>query len=357
MVLIDIFLMLRGEVSDLYKYIIGYKNRKAFDGYKKKKLFFLMTPSYGNLGDQAIEVATTRCLEKHFQEYSIVKIHLQDTSRYLKAVKRSIGKDDVIVLQGGGNFGDLYPSCERARRRIVKAIKHNYIISMPSSIHYLSTLRGRIELVRSSRIYNNRKNFICISRDRFSYDFAKEHFFGCYNLLSPDIVLYLQEKNIERNRDAILLCIRTDKESAIGNEREHLVNILFRKYDNAIITDTQLYRGVSDENKINEVESILRIFRSAKVVVTDRLHGLVFSVITNTPCVVIESKDKKIEGVYEWVKNNPSIVFCPATQLNTIEECVNELLSRSMNYEYNLTEQIDDVMHQIVGMIKMKEEI
>lgn len=357
MFLIDCFLVLRGEAADLYRYIIGYKYRKSFDEYKKrKKVFFLMTPSYGNLGDQAIEVATTKCLEKHFQEYTIIKIHLQDTGKYLRAVKRTLGKDDIIVLQGGGNFGDLYPSCERARRRIVKAIKHKYIISMPSSIHYLNTLKGRIELARSRRIYN-KKNFICISRDHFSYEFAKNKFSNCINLLSPDIVLYLQEKRTEKNRTSVLLCVRTDKESAIGNEREHIVDLLFKKYDEAIITDTQLYRDISDVNKKNEVESILRVFRNAKIVVTDRLHGLVFSAITNTPCVVIESKDKKIEGVYEWLKNNQNIVFCPASQISTIEEIVDKLLCCSTKNEFNLTEQIDDIMHEVVELIEKKEDI
>ena len=46
---------------------------------------------------------------------------------------------------------------------------------------------------------------------------------------------------------------------------------------------------------------------SAELVVTDRLHGMLFCALTNTPCIVVKSKSPKIQGVYQWIKNNKYI--------------------------------------------------
>lgn len=43
------------------------------------------------------------------------------------------------------------------------------------------------------------------------------------------------------------------------------------------------------------------------MMVTDRLHGMIFAAITNTPCIVITSKSPKVKGVYQWIKHLPYI--------------------------------------------------
>jgi len=54
---------------------------------------------------------------------------------------------------------------------------------------------------------------------------------------------------------------------------------------------------------------MLNDFSSSKLVVTDRLHGMVFSAITETPCIVINSLSPKVEGCYEWLKDLDYICF------------------------------------------------
>ena len=41
--------------------------------------------------------------------------------------------------------------------------------------------------------------------------------------------------------------------------------------------------------------------RKTSLVITDRLHGMVFSAITATPCIAFSNYNHKIKGTYEWL--------------------------------------------------------
>ena len=61
-----------------------------------------------------------------------------------------------------------------------------------------------------------------------------------------------------------------------------------------------------------ELEQQYSAFRSAELVVTDRLHGMVFSAITGTPCIFLNSKSPKVLGCYAWLKHLDYIRYCDA---------------------------------------------
>lgn len=73
------------------KYILGsiYKNRFK-DLKDKKKIFYMLVPIHGNLGDQAIAYASRKFLQDKFDEYEIIEINCIDTYKYSKAVKNVI---------------------------------------------------------------------------------------------------------------------------------------------------------------------------------------------------------------------------------------------------------------------------
>ena len=66
-----------------------------------------------------------------------------------------------------------------------------------------------------------------------------------------------------------------------------------------------LIRGnLSIEEREFELNKIWTAFKKSKVVVTDRLHGMIFCAITKTPCVAIDNSNHKISGVYDaWLKD------------------------------------------------------
>ncbi len=51
-------------------------------------------------------------------------------------------------------------------------------------------------------------------------------------------------------------------------------------------------------------------FSRSELVITDRLHAMLFSAVTGTPCILLDSKSTKIRGCYEWVKDLGFIRLC-----------------------------------------------
>ena len=68
-------------------------------------------------------------------------------------------------------------------------------------------------------------------------------------------------------------------------------------------------------------------FCSSKLVITDRLHAMIFAAITETPCVVILSKSHKVKGVYQWIKHLNYIKL--VENLDTLKQSVEEVLQVS----------------------------
>ncbi len=50
-------------------------------------------------------------------------------------------------------------------------------------------------------------------------------------------------------------------------------------------------------------------FSSVQLVVTDRLHGMVFSAITGTPCIALDNISHKVYGAYQWLSYLPYLRF------------------------------------------------
>ena len=240
-------------------------------------------------------------------------------------IEKTIGADDIIILQGGGNFGSLYIDIEKKRRFILSRLGGHPIVSMPSSVKYEDTKQGQRELEKSIRTYQNKKNFMIVSRDNFSFHTCQTYFADCINYLSPDMVFFLWEnqKNVDRN--LMLLCLRMDKEQRKMDFRTDIINGLMKKRDNCVIYDTRVEREIPDMVKHSEIESVLNLFGHAEVVVTDRLHAMIFSAITGTPCIVLPSLDKKIEGTYEWIKEINYIKFIKHPTLENICSSMQEL--------------------------------
>ena len=113
-------------------------------------------------------------------------------------------------------------------------------------------------------------------------------------------MLYLKPNfEIARN-NKVLLCFRQDREKISSHQEvfDTLKNLGI-EYD---MTDMNIHRKVSKENRKNVTYKKFEEFANYKMVITDRLHGMIFATITNTPCIAFDNKSKKVSGVYEWIK-------------------------------------------------------
>lgn len=323
------------KIGRLYKKIKNLKDYffsgRYYETYKpylgKKKIMLMLTPDHGNLGDHAIAYASYKYFEENFYGYEIIEFTLDEVYKYAKSIKRIIEKDDIIFTIGGGNMGNTYYE-EHVRRFIIKYFKNNKIISLPQTIHFNNKGNSKREYKKTKKIYNAHKNLTVVAREKISFEIMKDTFKNNKVILNPDMVFYLETQCKTKVREKITICLREDIESYIScEERSKIINNVKNNYLNVEICDTVIDKNISKKERLYELNEIWRKFSNSKVVITDRLHGMIFCFITNTPCIVIRNSDHKIIGSYEWIKDVKHIKLIDEYSDYKLRENINSLLN------------------------------
>lgn len=74
-------------------------------GKNETAVIMLATPTHGNLGDQAIVYAEQQFLKEKFPNRKIIEVPNNYYVSYPNIVKKFIYSGDVIIIDGGGEFG------------------------------------------------------------------------------------------------------------------------------------------------------------------------------------------------------------------------------------------------------------
>ena len=318
-----------------------------------KKIIVMGIPHHGNLGDNAIALAEEQLLEKYFPEYEKYALQEDYLDICCQRAKRFINDEDIILLHGGGNIGDTYVMPEKGRRMVIETFPNNKIIIFPQTAYFSDTEEGKKELAISKQIYNAHKHLVILAREKKSYDFMKENFENAKVYLTPDIVMTLNKSSHKQRNGAILL-FRQDVEKVLKEEEfEKIKNIVSTNYSSYTMTDMHIgelpINNVAGEYRKNLLDKKFEQFQTAEIAITDRLHGMIFAAITQTPCIVLGSLTHKIIGSYEWLKNLGYIKFCEnADNLkNKIEELKN---LTNLKYDNNFA------IEKIVSILKKEIE-
>ena len=326
--------------------------------YKDKpKIFYLQTPEHCNIGDLAIAYFSRKFLSDIFPNNIILEYTYNDILGANNLIQKFINSKDIIFLHGGGNLGNLYLNEEILRREIIKYYRKNRIIILPQSIYWTEDEEGEKELEISKRIYSSHNNLTIFARDKKSYKFAKEYFYNNKVFLMPDIVLYKQNINnhtdLIKRKDVIFL-LRKDKEKIINdniiNSMKDYINYIGSNYD---ISDTHLQEdiNISISERESYIFNILYKLLNYKLCVTDRFHGVIFSYLTNTPCIVFNSLDHKIEYGVKWFENVEWIYKADINDFNKIKEFINKYLNENniIEKDIDFNKKIKDIFIEAIG--------
>lgn len=307
------------------------KYKPIFKEHKKNpnKVFVVFTPTHENLGDHAIALAQMKFLTDMGIPYTeIPESELYKLREF--GLLKLFNKTKIFII-GGGNLGTLWFRVETMFRDIIIAAPKADILIFPSTIYYEDTDFGRKEFEKSKKIYNNHKSLTLYARENISYEIMK----NAYNnvKLVPDMVFSLNkfEKNVARN--GAVLCLRNDLERTLSEEDENLIYEQIHQLFGDKITKTDMYAPykVYTENRNQELTKKFDQFKNTKLVITDRLHCMIFCVITGTPCIVVNSKSPKVKGCYEWVKDFEYIKF--ADDVSDIAELYNSIPQKEFIYD------------------------
>lgn len=322
---------------------------------RRTKVYLIGTPRHDNLGDQAISIA-----EKQF--WDNLNVRYQELShklakRLFKYQNSFVSQKTILCLQGGGNMGAQYFFEEELRRYVLENYPNNKIIIFPQTIDYGNSEFGKLEQENSKKIYNNCSSLCIVAREKTSFEIMKELYPSCNVIFTPDIVLSMRMKLDKFSRNGALLCLRSDVEKSISDEDklkiEKKVKSLFSKIT---YTDTVTKYSIDKKVREDEVLKKLKEFAQSKLVVTDRLHGMIFAALTGTPCIVIGNYNHKVRGEYEWLKDNPYIAFLEDISDfdAVIEQFAGDICCKEWAYQYHdeRYQPLYDVLEEYLKEVK-----
>ena len=91
------------------------------------------------------------------------------------------------------------------------------------------------------------------------------------------------------------------------------------------------------------------------VVITDRLHGMILSIITGTPCIVFGNNYHKVESsYYSWFKDLEYVSFIQQKEIeNKLEEKIKKFKNLN-NYEIFNNKKFDQYYLLMKNIIQSK---
>ena len=285
-----------------------------------KKIILVNTPCTHNLGDHAIAYAE-KCWIKDRLPYHFIELNGDFYRKYRTVIKEFIREDDRIALSGGGYIGTLWPYEEELVEQVIVDYPENKIYIFPQTIFFSKNEQA---FVKAKEIFEKHKNLILFVREHLSYEFAKMHMPKCKTILASDMVLYflMEEKYPLQeyvDKNGIGFCLKNDKESVIcADVQERMKQEIRQLGKKVMITDTMLEENIDVSMRYDEVRKKILEFQTYEIVITDRFHGIIFSILAGTKCIVLEGLSYKNKGFCQMLAGTNSVVFAQPEEISLL---------------------------------------
>ncbi len=306
-------------------------NKKIFEELKEiidRDYVLLDLPNHRNIGDQLIYIG-----EKDFLKQLPYSCILKSS---LTFHNNKLG-DNMILLHGGGNFGDLYEIHQNFRETIVSKYSNNKILIFPQSLHF----EDKLKMKKSLTIYNNHNDLTVCARDKYTYDILVENCPNNRILLLPDMAFSSSYKiNKLNKKEKVLYLRRIDKELKNKNVFKFdfhvdvldwptydnsMIELLYMKFDNLDNRVSKLFYKLFKKSSVfgffnlrNEYDYArigVDFLSQYKFVITTRLHGHILSLLLEVPSIIIDNSYGKNKRFYmTWLKNEPLSYFASNEQ-------------------------------------------
>lgn len=254
------------------------------------KVFLLGSAEHTNIGDAAISLAAVRLLTALYPDRPLMEISTYEFSRQEAWFRAVVHPGDVFFFCGGGNLGDRYPAEENLRRTILRDFPDHKVVILPQTISFASA----DELETSAQLYRSHRDLTVFVRGTDSFRTADQAFSPAKTTILPDLAQLLNSE-YHYARHGILLFLRNDSERVISDALHDTLQEIASCFDTTERIDNVHTEDISRLRRTDVVFRQLMRIAHSRVVVTDRLHGMIFAVLTNTPCVVLSSCDHKLQ--------------------------------------------------------------
>jgi exopolysaccharide biosynthesis predicted pyruvyltransferase EpsI len=310
-------------------------------------------PNQRNVGDSLIWVGELAYLES----LDLDVRYVADMWTYdADALRRSLPADGVVLLHGGGNFGDLWPGHQNLRERAARELPDYRLVQLPQSIYFRS--QERAALANSS--LGRHPDFHVLVRDSLSVERMKQQLPDLTFSYCPDMALgwdpSRRRAQPRKSTDVVVLA-RADLEATSGLalaaegwadagrvaitdwaprgiqavrwqwwrriSRLYLIYAKLRKRVRLLPAgrvDASFGHVISMIARVN-IRGAEDLYRSTSYVVVDRLHAHVLGVLLGVPHTALDNSYGKVSSIF----NDYSGVFSTAHYAETPAEALEQV--------------------------------
>lgn len=291
----------------------------------------LDAPNQRNVGDSLIwegEVEYLRSLGKNIR-------YVSDLNGFdARALRRRLPRTGVVLLHGGGNFGDLWLGHQTHRERLVSELTDYKIVQLSQSIYFADDARAD----EANHILSRHDDFTVLIRDSLSMARAEKQLPGLDVVFCPDMAFGYEapvKQGVSVHDNRVLVIARADKESASGLRQvpsdwidgsalrvtdwglhakdswswvlarrvawlQHKLSGARRKlpFPVPVLPQGVVQAAIAEINRSN-VASAVKLYGSSSVIVVDRLHAHVLAALLGIPHVLLDNNYRKLGGVYD----------------------------------------------------------
>lgn len=286
----------------------------------RRHIAMLEFPNYPNVGDSAIYLGQLAALEALGRRSRFVS----DLGTYsARELARWVTSDDVILLTGGGSFGDLWPTAQTMREDILRSFPHVRIVQLPQTMYFAS----EDALQRARAAVGAHPDVTLLVRDERSLDLARRAF-DAPAQLCPDMAFALGalRRQGRPSRDVQWL-LRTDQESAVPRERRVTSDDWTDEPPSVLRSLSYALMGAVRRPRVQSLARRLlmqlypalarqrlargrRVLEQGRVVVTDRLHAHILSLLSGIPHVVLDNSYGKLSSHFTtWMRDVDGVAW------------------------------------------------
>jgi exopolysaccharide biosynthesis predicted pyruvyltransferase EpsI len=279
-------------------------------------------PDHANVGDSAIWLGEIVFFRRH---HRAEPRYVASIDAFSAAALRRAHPEGPILIHGGGNFGDLWPRHQTFRERLLETFPDRLIVQLPQSVHYQDPSGAD----RTARAIARHGNVRLLVRDQPSLQFAAERF-ACPVRLCPDLALCLGALDRPAGPEVDVLCLlRTDRERAAAAPVSHgrlrvrvtdwlgearlpvylsELSALGARLRSGQMAAPVLRLARYEAAAGARVDRGCRLLASGRLVVTDRLHAHLLSLLLGIPHAALDNSYGKVGRFLDaWTGGAPSV--------------------------------------------------
>ncbi len=315
----------------------------------------LDAPNQRNVGDSLIWEGELAYLE----QLGLRIRYVSDLNGFDAAdLRRRLPRDGIVLLHGGGNFGDLWIGHQEHREKVAAELTDYRMVQLSQSIFFADAERA----ATANRIIGQHPDFHLLIRDNLSMERAAKLLPAISRTYCPDMALGYDARfseGVRRSPSEVLVIARADRESASGLSRVagdwiapyplhvtdwglHRADPLGWRLARAVLKvqrrlvaarrrlpvktptlpQALVQRAILVVNRSN-VESAVVLYASARAVVVDRLHAHVLALLLGIGHVMLDNNYRKLGAVFDDYTG----VFSTASYVTDLDEARSRVYS------------------------------